>query len=95
VALQFVRAREYSELASHLYLANRPRETIIVARQALALDPNDADAHNNIAASAAALGLWDEAIQNAQQALRIRPDFPLARKNLAWALQAREKQIPR
>jgi len=90
-----VRAREYSELASHLYLANRPRETIIVARQALALDPNDADAHNNIAASAAALGLWDEAIQNAQQALRIRPDFPLARKNLAWALQAREKQIPR
>ena len=91
-ALQTVRAQEYSELASQLFSANRPREAIIVARQALALDPNNADAHNEIAASFARLGLWDDAIQNAQQALRIRPDFPLARKTLEAALQAREKQ---
>jgi hypothetical protein len=29
---------------------------------------------------------WDEAISAAQSALRLKPDFQLARNNLAWAI---------
>jgi hypothetical protein len=36
------------------------------------------------------MGDWDKAIAAAQQALRIRPDFVLARNNLAYS-QAQKK----
>jgi len=37
------------------------------------------------------MGKLDDAILNAQQALRIRPDFQLAKNNLAWALAEKKK----
>jgi hypothetical protein len=55
-------------------------------REALILNPDSADAYNNLGASYAALGLRDPAIDNALHALRIRPDYALAQSNLAWAL---------
>jgi hypothetical protein len=33
---------------------------------------------------------WDEGIAAAQEAIRLKPDFPLAKNNLAWG--EREKQ---
>ena len=51
------------------------------------LKPDYADAYNNIAAAYSALHLWDFAIAAAQEALRIRPDYQLARNNLNWALE--------
>ena len=38
-------------------------------------------------AAYAALHMWDAAIQADLQALRLRPDFALARNNLAWAME--------
>jgi tetratricopeptide (TPR) repeat protein len=51
----------------------------------LQLRPNYAEAYNNIAAGYQAMGRWDEAIAAAQEAIRLKPDFQLARNNLAYA----------
>jgi protein O-mannosyl-transferase len=44
-----------------------------------------------MAAAYAGMKMWDEAARNAQEALRLRPDYQLARNNLAWALQEKQK----
>jgi hypothetical protein len=69
------------------YQAGNYQESITLAQAALQIDPNFADAYNNLAAAHAALRQWDEAIAAAQQALRLQPDFPLARNNLNWAVE--------
>ena len=43
------------------------------------------EAYNNIAADYEDLHQWDLAIEAAKQALKLRPDFQLAKNNLAWA----------
>ncbi len=62
-------------------------ESVAAAREALALDPNLAEAWNNVAAGEEAMGRWDEAIDAARHAIALKPDFQLARNNLAWSLQ--------
>ncbi len=61
--------------------------SIASARKALEIDPNSVEAYNNIGAGYGAMGQWDEAIKNEQEALRIRPDYQLARNNLNWYTQ--------
>ena len=51
-----------------------------------------AEAHNNLAAGLTSLRKWDEAIAEARKALQLKPDFPLARNNLAWALEQKRLQ---
>jgi tetratricopeptide (TPR) repeat protein len=53
-------------------------------RAALALDPADADALNNLGWTLGKLGLFSQAIPPLEKALAIRPDLTLARNNLAW-----------
>ena len=62
-------------------------ESIAAARQALQLDPNSAEAWNNIAADYESLRAWDPAIDAARKAIELKPDFQLARNNLAWSEQ--------
>ncbi len=80
-------ADQLLNLSLSLYQQEKFNESIAAAQNALQLDPNFAEAYNNIAAARSALGQWDEAIAAAQQALRLRPDFILARNNLNWALE--------
>ena len=61
--------------------------SIASARKALEIDPNSVEAYNNIGAGYGAMGQWDEAIQNEQEALRLKPDYQLARNNLNWYTQ--------
>jgi tetratricopeptide (TPR) repeat protein len=61
----------------------------------LHLRPAYAEAYNNIAAGHQALGEWDQAIAAAQQAIRLRPDFQLARNNLAWSQQQKSREQSR
>jgi tetratricopeptide (TPR) repeat protein len=72
-------------------LAHRFQECIDAAGQALQLKPGMAEAYNNIGYCSASLGNWDEGIKNTQEALVIKPDFPMARNNLAWMLQEKAK----
>ncbi len=64
--------------------AGRFKECMDTASQAAKADPTLAEAFNNVGFCAARLQLWEEAIRNTQEALRLRPDFALARNNLAW-----------
>ncbi len=68
------------------YQQGRFQECIESARKALLLEPDNAEAYNNIGAAFGAMQQWDEAIRNAKKALELNPDFKLARNNLAWAL---------
>jgi hypothetical protein len=44
-----------------------------------------------MAAAYASLGLWDQAILAAREALRIQPDFQFARRNLEFALSQKNR----
>jgi tetratricopeptide (TPR) repeat protein len=65
--------------------ANRFTECIDTARQVTLLDPKSSRAFNNMGFCAANLQQWDEAVRNLQEAIRLDPDFQLAKNNLAWA----------
>jgi tetratricopeptide (TPR) repeat protein len=63
------------------------------AQQALRLQPDYAEAYNNISASCASMHRWDEAISAARTAVRLKPDFQLAKNNLAWAMSQKNLGI--
>lgn len=65
---------------------HRYPECVDAARQALALEPDMAEAYNNLGFCYASMGKWDDGITSVREALRIRPDFPLAQNNLSWML---------
>lgn len=71
--------------------AGRFKECIDTATQAVAKDPMSAVAFNNLGFCAGNLQQWDDAIKNLQEAVRLAPDFQLARNNLAWAQGERAK----
>ena len=68
------------------YRQGQHEQAIASAKHALQLDPNSAEAWNNIAAGNAGLHRWDEAIAAADRAIALKPDFQLARNNRAWAV---------
>jgi tetratricopeptide (TPR) repeat protein len=53
-------------------------------RAALALDPSDADSLNNHGWTLGRLGYFSQAVSPLERAIAIRPDYTLARNNLAW-----------
>jgi Flp pilus assembly protein TadD len=61
------------------------------AKKTLALRPGYAEAYNNMAAGYSSLEKWDEAIKAASEAIRLKPDYPLARKNLDWAVTHKQQ----
>ena len=86
-ATEIPESREsFLELSLRRYRDGDYASSIAAARGALRLDPNYAEAYNNLAAAYAAMGQWSQAAYAARRALSIKPDFPLARNNLAWAL---------
>jgi Flp pilus assembly protein TadD len=68
------------------YRQGRFEEAAAHYRRALEIDPEDADAHNNLGAALADLKHLDEAVDCYQSAIRLRPDFPDAHYNLGNAL---------
>jgi tetratricopeptide (TPR) repeat protein len=47
--------------------------------------PDRAVTENNLGSALAARGRWEDAVASFRQALRVQPDFALARQNLRWA----------
>jgi tetratricopeptide (TPR) repeat protein len=73
-----------------LYNEKRFAECKGTAEAALKIYPAYAEAYNNIAACEIELKHYDAAIVAAQEAIRLKPDFQLARNNLAWAIKVRD-----
>lgn len=69
-------------------------ECVNAARAALEENPLSPEAWNNAAVGYAGLGLWHDAVQHASRAVALRPDFQLARNNLAWASRERALRAP-
>ncbi len=80
-----ITAAAYIDLSLALNQQGRYAESDAAARQALALDAHAAEAWNNIAANAESLHHWEQAIAAAQKAVSLKPNFQLAKNNLAWA----------
>lgn len=70
------------------YRAGAFERSIAEAREALAHNPNSAEAWNNIGAGYGALAQWAPAMAAEQQALQLNPTLQIARNNLQW-FQAR------
>jgi Flp pilus assembly protein TadD len=73
------------------YQAKRFADCLVTALKAAELNPGSARAFNNAGICAGALQLWDEALRQTQQALRLDPNFQLAKNNLAWIQQEKSK----
>jgi tetratricopeptide (TPR) repeat protein len=56
---------------------------------ALQVEPNHAEAHNNLATVLMALKRYEEAISHYSDAVRLRPDYKEAKENLEKAMQLR------
>jgi tetratricopeptide (TPR) repeat protein len=69
-------------------------ECVNAALAALQDDPLLPEAWNNAAVGYAGMGRWDDAIRSANQALKLRPDFQLAKNNLAWASKEQALRAP-
>ena len=79
-------AEQLLNLSLLYYQAGRFPECIQTAKRALELNPNYAEAYNNIAAGYNSLRQWDEGVKAASEAIRLKPDFELAKNNLAYAM---------
>ena len=76
-----------------LYQAGNFRGCVDMARQALNLYPQYTKAFNLLSVCYLNLGMFDDAIANAREALSIEPEFQLARNNLNQALELKAKGI--
>jgi len=78
---------EQAHLSLSLYFYNEGMyvKCIESAQDALNLNSNSADAYNNICSANNNLKKWDEAISAGEQAIKLKPDFQLAKNNLEFA----------
>lgn len=82
----------YLDLSLKYYQAGIYRKCIAMAEKALQLQPDYADAYNNICAAWNMIGDHDKAIAAAEAALRINPDYELAKNNLAEAKRLKQQK---
>ena len=72
--------------------ANQPVRAIPILREIVAKDGKNALAWNNLCVADTMQMAYRNAIDECQNALRIAPDFQLARNNLIWAKDEQDKQ---
>ncbi len=73
----------YLVLTGGMSLANdSDAETIEALKQAVKINPDDADAHYNLGVTYVKSGMYKESIASFKQAIRINPDFAEAHNNL-------------
>ena len=77
----------HHNLGSTLQNQGKLEEAIACYRQALALDPNFANAHFNLGTALQRLGQQDQAAACYREALRLAPDYAEAHSNLGLVLQ--------
>ena len=70
---------------------NQLGEAVAHLRRVLEINPRNADAHQNLAVAYELQGHVDAAIQEAQEAVRLKPDSIAARNQLQRLLTARRR----
>jgi len=81
----------YCNLGSLLKSQGRLDEAVASYRNALAINPDYAEARNNLGIALKAQGKLDEAIASYQRAITINPDYAEAYNNLGIVLKAQDK----
>jgi tetratricopeptide (TPR) repeat protein len=71
--------------------AERPERAAREYEQYLALEPDDAQVHNELGKVLGRLGRLDSAIEHFREAVRLKPDFAEALENLRYAQAQRQK----
>ncbi len=66
-------------------MLGRPQAALEHLQSAVRLQPDDADAHNNLAAALVSLGRTSEAVEHLREAVRLKPTYIQAWNNLAAA----------
>ncbi len=71
--------------AARLLEQGNPTQAAVQAREALSIDPGDADSHNLLGVALASQGQFAEAVAEFRQVLQIDPKHPSAGNNMARA----------
>jgi hypothetical protein len=80
-------AMMHLKFAKASLLEDKPKEAVAHYQEALALGPVSAEAHNDLGVVLARLGDYGPAYRHFSEALRLDPDFDVARKNMEKALK--------
>jgi tetratricopeptide (TPR) repeat protein len=86
-------ADEWISASLYQYQGGNYEKSIASATRALQSNPHSAIAYNNIGSAYAALKVWDLAIENERMALRLQPDFTLAKNNLALCMDEKAGKV--
>jgi tetratricopeptide (TPR) repeat protein len=82
-AIANIHADEHAMLSQQYYKMGRYTDAVVAARTGVALDPTLLAVWNALAQACIQLGRWDEALNAANNAVRIAPDDETANANLA------------
>jgi tetratricopeptide (TPR) repeat protein len=85
IGIKSLTAADYINQSLFYYQQKEFKKCIEAAQQALQIDPNNADAYNNIGAAYNAMSEWKKAYEYCSKALEINPEHKLAKGNLNWA----------
>ena len=81
-----ISSRDLNAQGRALFAQGRLRDAADRHQRALALDPDDAEAHNGLGCVLRQEGKTAEALANFQRAARLRPDYPDAHLNIGVSL---------
>lgn len=76
---------EYVELGIYYYKRKEFKQAIEIFEKGLAANPKDLILLNNLCASFCEIKQWDNAMPYCEEALKLQPDYSLAKNNLQWA----------
>jgi Tfp pilus assembly protein PilF len=76
-----------SAISAGVLSARRTDDAIDAYRRAIAINPNHAEAHNNLGLALRTRHEYDAAVESFRQAMRLQPNYPAAQSNLVVALQ--------
>ena len=85
------RAWDAFRAAQKAFAAGDPPRCILHLQEALSIDPNFAEAHNDLAARYAKMGQTEEALRHAETAFKLNSELPEAGCNLALLLVSLKK----